>query len=133
MPWIREWQPNSVFLPGESPWTERPCGLQSMGSQRVRHDWATKHSTHRKYWYIWSKKEAQLPDWKEYCSFRKKDCRVEKWKSICSKRGINLNGYVHLYYHSWIHSSNVHYLSILSNNNCFQSTFYFSFSLKDKI
>ena len=27
-----------VFLPGESPWTEEPGGLQSVGSQRVRHD-----------------------------------------------------------------------------------------------
>ena len=27
-----------VFLPGESPWTEEPGGLQSMGLQRVRHD-----------------------------------------------------------------------------------------------
>ena len=27
-----------VFLPGESPWTEEPGGLQSMGSQRVGHD-----------------------------------------------------------------------------------------------
>ena len=26
-------------------WTEEPGGLQSTGSQRVRHDWATKHST----------------------------------------------------------------------------------------
>ena len=26
----------SVFLPGESPWTEEPGGLQSMESQRVR-------------------------------------------------------------------------------------------------
>ena len=25
-------------------WTEEPGGLQSMGSQRVRHDW--RHSTH---------------------------------------------------------------------------------------
>ena len=30
--------PTPVFLPGESPWTEKPGGLQSMGSQRVRHD-----------------------------------------------------------------------------------------------
>ena len=29
---------------GESPWTEEPGRLQSMGSQIVRHDWATKHS-----------------------------------------------------------------------------------------
>ena len=27
-----------VFLPGESPWTKEPGGLQSMGSQRVGHD-----------------------------------------------------------------------------------------------
>ena len=26
------------FLPGESPWTEEPSGLQSMWLQRVRHD-----------------------------------------------------------------------------------------------
>ena len=41
--WRRAWQPTPVFLPGESPWTEEPGGLQSMGSQRVRHDWVTKH------------------------------------------------------------------------------------------
>ena len=32
------WQSTPVFLPGESPWTEEPGGLQSMGSQRVGHD-----------------------------------------------------------------------------------------------
>ena len=29
----RAWQPTPVFFPGESPWTEEPGGLQSMGSQ----------------------------------------------------------------------------------------------------
>ena len=29
---------HSLFLPGESPWTEEPDRLQSIGSQRVRHD-----------------------------------------------------------------------------------------------
>ena len=29
---------HSSFLPGESPWTEEPGGLQSKGSQRVGHD-----------------------------------------------------------------------------------------------
>ena len=43
--WRRAWQPTPLFLPGESPWTEEPGGLQSIGSQNVRHDWATKHST----------------------------------------------------------------------------------------
>ena len=34
-----------VFLPGESPWIAEPGGLHFMRSQRVGHDWATKHST----------------------------------------------------------------------------------------
>ena len=29
---------HSSILPGESPWTEEPGGLQSVGSHRVRHD-----------------------------------------------------------------------------------------------
>ena len=44
IPWRKAWQPTPVFLPGESPWTEEPGGLQSVGLQRVGHDWATKHS-----------------------------------------------------------------------------------------
>ena len=28
----------------ESPWTEKPGGLQSTESKRVRHDWATEHA-----------------------------------------------------------------------------------------
>ena len=37
-PWSRKWQPTPVFLPGESPWTEEPGGLQSTGLQRAGHD-----------------------------------------------------------------------------------------------
>ena len=36
---------HSSILAWRIPWTEEPGGLQSMGSHRVRHDWATKHST----------------------------------------------------------------------------------------
>ena len=36
-------EPTPGFLPGESPWTEEPGRLQSMGSHRVGHDWVTKH------------------------------------------------------------------------------------------
>ena len=39
--WRRAWQPTPVFLPGESPWTEEPGRLQSMGSQRLGHDWVS--------------------------------------------------------------------------------------------
>ena len=45
IPRRRAWQPIPVFLPGESPWTEEPGRLQSMESQRIRYDWATKQST----------------------------------------------------------------------------------------
>ena len=34
IPWMRTRQATPVFLPGESPWTEEPGGLQSVGSQR---------------------------------------------------------------------------------------------------
>ena len=37
IPWSRKWQPTPVFLPD---------GLQSMGSQTARHDWATNTHTH---------------------------------------------------------------------------------------
>ena len=37
IPWRRIWQPTPVFLP----WTEEPDRRQSMGLQRVGHDWAT--------------------------------------------------------------------------------------------
>ena len=51
-PWVwniplrRKLQPPPVFLPGESLWTEKPDGLQSMGSQRVGYDWACSHMNH---------------------------------------------------------------------------------------
>ena len=36
---------HSSILAWRIPWTEKPGRPQSMGSQRVRHDWVTKHST----------------------------------------------------------------------------------------
>ena len=36
---------HSSILAWRIPWTEEPDGLQSMGSQRVGHDRATKHNT----------------------------------------------------------------------------------------
>ena len=45
--WRRAWQPSLVFLPEESPWTDKPGRLQSKGSQRVGHNWSgiAQHST----------------------------------------------------------------------------------------
>ena len=36
--------PHSSTLAWKIPWMEEPCRLQSMGSLRVRHDWATSLS-----------------------------------------------------------------------------------------
>ena len=35
--------PHSSTLAWKIPWTKEPGGLQSMGSLRVKHDWATSH------------------------------------------------------------------------------------------
>ena len=40
----RQWRPATVLLPGNTPKTERPGRLQSMGWLRVGHDWATSLS-----------------------------------------------------------------------------------------
>ena len=35
---------HSSILAWENPWTEEPGGLQSLGSQRIRHDLATNNN-----------------------------------------------------------------------------------------
>ena len=40
----RQWHPTPGPLAWKIPWTEEPVMLQSMGSLRVRHDWATSLS-----------------------------------------------------------------------------------------
>ena len=41
---------HSSVLAWRTPWTEEPGGLQSMGSQRVRHDWVTNQQQLRIPW-----------------------------------------------------------------------------------
>ena len=42
----KEMTAQSSTLAWKIPWTEKPGGLQSMGSQNVRHDLATKQCRH---------------------------------------------------------------------------------------
>ena len=42
----KEMATHSSILAWRIPWAEEPDGLQSMGSQRVRHDWVTNTHTH---------------------------------------------------------------------------------------
>ena len=72
VPWRRKWQPIPVFLPGRILWTEGPGGLQSMGSQRVGHDLATKQQqldVHFKGNYLLRKNNIGI--WKTICSYCK--------------------------------------------------------------
>ena len=47
VPLEKEMSIHSSICAWRIPWTEKPGGLQSVGSQRVRHDWATNaHNTH---------------------------------------------------------------------------------------
>ena len=42
--WEEEMAAHSSILAWEIPWAEAPGGLQSIGLQRVSHDWACKHA-----------------------------------------------------------------------------------------
>ena len=44
---------HSSILAWRIPWTEEPGGLQSTGSQRVGHVWATKRSASQRLLYLW--------------------------------------------------------------------------------
>ena len=46
LPWRRKWQLTPVCLPGKAYGAfVEPCGLQSVGSQRVRHNSAAEHTS----------------------------------------------------------------------------------------
>ena len=47
----RKRQPAPVFLAWKIPQTLEPCGLQSMGSQRVGHNWVNEHRPHKQPWF----------------------------------------------------------------------------------
>ena len=43
-PLEKEMATHSRLLAWKIPWTEKPGGLQLMGSQRVEHDWVTEYN-----------------------------------------------------------------------------------------
>ena len=49
----KEMASHSSILAWGIPRTEKPGGLQSMGSQRVRHDLVTKHHHHPEQGFLW--------------------------------------------------------------------------------
>ena len=62
-PLEKEMATHSSILAWKISWTEEPGGLQSMGSQRVGHDWATNTYLHllrpfQAYWSVFNRKDA---------------------------------------------------------------------------
>ena len=49
----KEMTTDSSIVAWEIPWTEEPGGLQSMGLQRVRHDWVTEDAYTHCQSYTW--------------------------------------------------------------------------------
>ena len=65
-PLEQEMATHSSLLAWKIPWTEWPGGLQSMGSQRVKHDWATEHEhaciPHQSGWF-WISESGRPENW----------------------------------------------------------------------
>ena len=104
IPWRKVWQPTPIYLPGESPWTEKPGRLQSMGSQRVRHDWATKPST---YEYTHMGRARTLPVVSAWSSEVGKDLGEGHCVCVCSL--ITSEGQACVHQLSW-YLQNHHFL-----------------------
>ena len=90
----KEMATHSSILAWRIPWTEEPGRLQSMGSQRVRHDWATSLSLSLMPHMMILRCgafERVKPWWWDYCSY-KGDPRAifclllhmrTRWKDSC--------------------------------------------------
>ena len=89
-PWRRAWQCTPVFLPGESPWTEEPDGLQSIGLQTVKHVWSDLAYTHCVYDVLWALKPK-----KETCNKNEGENESEVPQScltLCNPMDYSLPG-----------------------------------------
>ena len=64
IPWRRVWRPLQYSCL-ENPHGQEPGGLQSMGSQRVGHDWTTNHSILQPYSKDWARIWTQRVWWQD--------------------------------------------------------------------
>ena len=58
---------HSSILAWRIPWTEKPGGLQSMGSQRVRHDLTTEQQQHGQSWNSFKRESEQKSEFASVC------------------------------------------------------------------
>ena len=82
---------HSSILAWEYPWTEESGGLQSVGSQRVRHAWAAKHTQHRQ----WGSGSALLQLLVSSVCLSHAHVQLPKYVCVCV--GIYL-------FHAWLYS-----------------------------
>ena len=92
-PWVLEMATHSSILAWKIPWTEQSGGLQSMGSQKVRHDWAHTHLS----WLVLSKAPS-LPSimWVSLIQSVEGLNRTKDWlplgkKKFANRQPLNLN------------------------------------------
>ena len=102
--------PHSSTLAWKIPWTEEPGGLQSMGSLRVRHDWATSLSlfTFMHWRRKWQPTPVFLPGesqgWESLVGCRLRGRRVgHDWSDLAaaeaaSNDNIDLQFFEHIHY-----------------------------------
>ena len=91
-PLEKEMATHSRILAWKIPWTEDSDGLQSMGSQRVQHDWAAKHIAcmHVKLLQLCPTLCAPLGYSQPNVSVRGIfQARIREWVAISSSRGCS--------------------------------------------
>ena len=67
---------HSSTLAWRIPWTEEPGGLQSVGSQRVGHDWVTNTTTIT----TWTRRVGDIMNWKVCFPFSQQG--ESSWRSL---------------------------------------------------
>ena len=79
-PWEREMATHSSIPAWEIPWTEEPGGLQSMGLQRIGHNWVT----HTEHW-------AANPGWSyiEILSLSHLQRPPHCWPRLAASQGLS--------------------------------------------
>ena len=61
----KEMATHSIILAWKIPWTEKPGRLQSMGLQRVIHDWETSLSLFTFIFWLLSSTQTEMKNWQE--------------------------------------------------------------------
>ena len=109
-PWVREipWRKkatHSSIFAWRIPWTEEAGRLQSMGSQRVRHDWATTIFTFFFHWGLGEERQGSSHTSCMQDGFRTGVPDIWKWQRQGSRRslgGWSVSGMVEGAENAWL-------------------------------